>query len=515
MGFMIGTWVFKAIGGEAHNVNIVSLKHSPILRQNGQPHTKANSSLAEPTEPTRETLAMNEEFYTANFDTNDTSTTIVFNVYRGEPEALRTQLEAALNQENVVPPEVWIMCFNSPKWHLYETVVSAIRIEYPDRDSQIKVTTSDFNHKFHGRFLLAYMATTKYVLIVDDDRPIDSTTVYDYIQYMQRQKGVWGNFGHRRAATFEGYRSWPSVGYDLAVTDMEEQDYLSGMWFLEQTWLEYFMKERMPSWATSEDMHLSHVMRKYLNLNTYGGKVAFSAPSLPSKEYAATKGSALDLREFIFDHQLGRGNKVANVDQPIDTLVYAETPQDIEDFLLKLDACPSGGEVIATEVSDMTPWCNVGRTAAVFRGAKEQDVNGLIAAAEKLCAKTNCEYFSVKPKIRHGIRYFNMREGYGQAGTSVEIPFQTGASDVLLSLVGILNNVLPEKLFVPDVESLSWLEKDSAKRNRLQIYHSTVMLAVDIHLNSKTNGKWSHRNDEADQFPVMKAFGWPVTTSSL
>ncbi|KAL4130538.1 hypothetical protein PRIC2_006534 [Phytophthora ramorum] len=26
---------------------------------------------------------------------------------------------------------------------------------------------------------------------------------------------------------------------------MVEQDYLSGMWFLEQTWLEYFMKEHM------------------------------------------------------------------------------------------------------------------------------------------------------------------------------------------------------------------------------------------------------------------------------
>ncbi|KAL4173289.1 hypothetical protein KRP22_008442 [Phytophthora ramorum] len=35
-------------------------------------------------------------------------------------------------------------------------------------------------------------------------------------------------------------------------------------------------------------MHLSHVMRKYLNLNTYGGKVALHAPALPGKEYAAT-----------------------------------------------------------------------------------------------------------------------------------------------------------------------------------------------------------------------------------
>ncbi|KAG6972769.1 hypothetical protein JG688_00003850 [Phytophthora aleatoria] len=519
MGFMIGSWTIKAIGGEAHNVlhaSIVSLKHSPTLRQNDQPRIAANNSLAETTASSRETLAMGQEFYTSNFDANDTSATIIFNVFRGEPEALRMQLEAALNQNNVVPPDVWVMCFNSPKRLLYEAVVSAIRVKYPERGSQLKVTASDFNHKFHGRFLLAYMATTKYVLIVDDDRPIDSTTVYDYIQYMQHQKGVWGNFGHRRASTFEGYKSWPWVGYNLSVTDMEEQDYLCGMWFLEQTWLEYFVKERMPSWATSEDMHLSHVMRKYLNLNTYGGKVALSAPSLPSKEYAATTGSALDLREFIFDHQLGRGNKVANVDQPIDTLVYAETARDIEDFLLKLEACPSGDALNATEASDTIPWCHVGRTAAVFRGAKEQDVNGLIAAAEELCAKTDCECFSVKPNIRHGIRYFNMREGYGQASTGVEIPFQTGASDVMLSLVGILNNVLPEKLFVPDAESMSWSETDATKRNRLQIYHQTVLLAVEIHRNSKTNGKWRHRNDETDEFPTdMKMFGWQSSDTDM
>ncbi|EGZ29460.1 hypothetical protein PHYSODRAFT_469664 [Phytophthora sojae] len=408
---------------------------------------------------------MGEDFYTSDFSANDTSTTIIFNVYRGEPEALHIQLDAALNQENVEPPNVWVMCFNSPSRHLYEA----------------------FNHKFHGRFLLAYMATTKYVLIVDDDKAIDSTTVFDYIQYMNIKKGVWGNNGHLRAATFEGYKSWPTVGYDLSTTDMEEQDYLCGMWFLEQSWLEYFMKERPPSWATSEDMHLSHVMRKYLNLNTYGGK-------------------------FIFDHQLGRGNKVANVEQPLDSLVYAETVEDIETFIAKLDACP----LIIRSFSD-SPWCNAGRTAAVFRGAKEQNVNGLIAAAERLCAKTQCEYFSVKPWISHGIKYFNMREGYGQANTGVEIPFQTGASDVLTSLVGILNNVLPETLFVPDVASMRWPEvEDASKRNRLQIYHRTVLLAVDIHRSSKTNGKWDHRDDETEQFPSgMKTFVWRKDETTL
>ncbi|OWZ02789.1 hypothetical protein PHMEG_00025586 [Phytophthora megakarya] len=437
--------------------------------------------------PSQETLPMAKDFYTSSFKDDDTSTTIIFNVFKGRPKALAVQLMKALTQKAVSPPEVWVMCFNSPMEKKYRHVVEAVKNKYPELAHKVKFTVSDFNYKFHGRFLLAYMATTKYVLIVDDDKAIDGDTVQNYLQYMKIQKGVWGNNGHRRAATFEGYKSWPR---NFTEESWAEQDYLSGMWFLEQSWLEYFMKERLPSWATSEDMHLSHVMRKYLNLNTYAGRVAIgkTLPRKP-KEVQATQGSALDLREFIFDHELGRGNKVVSVDAPIKTLLYVETVGDIEDYLAKLDTCSSvnSSARVVNDVKISEPWCNGGKTAAVFRGAKEQDVKGLIAAAKKLCAKTNCEYFSVKPNIRHGIRYFNMREGYGQP--DVDIPFQTGASDVMMSLVGILNNVLPETLFVPDVDSMEWPETDTTKRNRLQIYHRTVLLAVDIHRNSKTNGK--------------------------
>ncbi|KAG6615878.1 eukaryotic translation initiation factor [Phytophthora cinnamomi] len=487
-------------------------QHQILLKVSASEHERVFEDFTVEVHTSQEVLPMGDEFYTSDYGENDTSTTIIFNVFKGRPKALAVQLMKALTQKYVTQPDVWVMCFNSPMEAKYRHVVEEVKKKFPDVADKVKYTVSDFNYKFHGRFLLAYMATTKYVLIVDDDKAIDGDTVNDYIKYMRIKKGVWGNNGHRRASTFEGYKSWPTVGYNLSTTDMEEQDYLSGMWFLEQSWLEYFMKERLPSWATSEDMHLSHVMRKYLNLNTYAGRVALGK-TLPHKpnEVQATKGSALNLREFIFDHELGRGNKVVSVDAPVKTLVYAETVGDLEDYLAKLDACPSHNSSAAINVGDITaavvsgPWCDGGKTAAVFRGAKEQDVNGLIAAAEKLCAKTNCEYFSVKPKISHGIKYFNMREGFGQASTGVEIPFQTGASDVMLSLVGILNNLLPQTLFVPDVSSMRWPETDDAKRNRLQIYHRTVLLAVDIHRNSKTNGKVTN-DEEKDDWVVTDDF---------
>ncbi|KAE9041438.1 hypothetical protein PR003_g6882 [Phytophthora rubi] len=526
--FVIGLWAVSVCWSVGSLSGLTKLSSSRNLRVSSQEddaqqvllNVREDETHVEVNRRSKEKLPMADEFYTSSYGNNDTSTTIIFNVFRGSPDALKLQLEAALDQQNVTPPHVWVMSFTSPNENAYKEVVDAMRLQYPERSSQLVMTTSNYNHKFHGRFLLAYMATTKYVLVVDDDKNIDSTTVYDYIQYMNLQKGVWGNFGQVRASTFDGYKSWPTVGYNLSAVDWVEQDYLCGMWFLEQTWLEYFVKERPPSWSTAEDMHLSHVMRKYLNLNTYGGKVALQARDLPGKDYAATVGSALDLREYVFDHQLGRGNKVANVDQPLDTLVYAESASDIENFMEKMDACPPDGKPTGG-----APWCNAGKTAAVFRGAKDQDVNSLILAAEQLCNRTNCEYYIVKPTIKHPIHYFNMREGYGQADTGVEIPFQTGTTDVIMSLVGILNNVLPSTLYLPSPEvsttSESDVNADPDKRNVLQIYHRTVLLTVDIHRNSKTNPKWSRRQDvtgstSTQEFPSeMKTFIWQREVDSV
>lgn len=477
---------------------------------------------------TDEGMAMAGKFYKSRFPADETSTTIIFNVFKGEPHALDMQLAVALSQQNVEQPQVWVMCFNSPKQSAYESVVAKYRAIHGD--DRVVFTVSNYNHKFHGRFLLAYMAKTKYVLVVDDDIMIDATTVADFQACMRMQRGVWGNFGHLRAVNFESYKSWPRVGYNLSEQQFAEQDYLSGMWFLEQSWLEYFAKERPPSWETSEDMHLSHVMRKYLNLNTYGGQVALSATQkLPDKSHHATKGHWLDLREHIFDHQLGRGNKVADVDQPIQTLVYAESVADINDFIAKLATCNDLEDKIAAQKRSMRglneaadldqlipPWCRAGKTAVVFRGAREQDVPRMIDAAMNLCAETACEYVSLKPKIRHPIKYFNMRECFGQQDT--DIPWQTGSSDVLLSLVGVLNNVLPQQFFLPDVDRTVWGDSEQTlqtKRNRLQIYHSTVKLALQIHASSRANQKWHHRHretseDDSVRFPgaAMRVFQW-------
>lgn len=284
------------------------------------------------------------------------------------------------------------------------------------------------------------------------------------------------------------------------------------MWFIEQSWLEYFLKERIPTWATGEDMHLSHTLRKYLNLDTFGGRGVNGNLTLP-KSRQTTVGPALHLREHLFDHQLGRGNKVAAVRSPIQTLVYAESLKDINDYIAKTQSC---------DKNDNAPWCSGGKTAVIFRGGMDQDVAGMIQQATALCNMTNCGYFAVKPKIKHKIQYFNMRQQFGQSDED-EIPYQTQVSDLLTSLVGVLNNVSPVTLFIPEVSNRKWKDTETM-RERLQIYRSTVLLAVQIHQNTKRivgmqehlQAKYKPDNPRGeDGFPVLIVYAWKYSAETI
>ncbi|KAJ3019353.1 UNVERIFIED_CONTAM: hypothetical protein HDU68_010707 [Siphonaria sp. JEL0065] len=259
------------------------------------------------------------------------TTTIIFNLYKGPSENLRLQLEAALQQTDLQVTNVWINVFGSPTVDEFESVYRDVERELRNNvfetgqriKPKLAFTKSTHDFKFHGRFLLGFMAKTKYLLIVDDDASFGVDVVSTFKTLMTTQhRGIWGTFGHLRGDGIPNadYRSWPNVNINRTEFNHYEMDYLSGMWFFEQGWLEYFFKERVFSWETGEDIHLSHAGRKYLNLNTYGGLVA-SGKELAGKGYTATVGKYLELREHMFDHYLGRGNKIADVRPTLDTLM--------------------------------------------------------------------------------------------------------------------------------------------------------------------------------------------------
>jgi hypothetical protein len=478
-----------------------SMRTHPKNRKKDDSHTDLIDDLA-----STEDFPMKKNFYAWSTDLKDDSVTIIFNVFRGRPGTLHKQLVQAARQVNISPPQIWVNSFNTSHSETFKTVVEKFNsfttseLNYPGR---VEFTSSTFNYKFHGRFFLAYMAKTKYVMIVDDDVMLEESIVSRFIDNMKRQRGVWGIKGHVGGSSLRDYKLWPERGFNrIEKNDYIEVDYLCGLWFIEQSWLEYFFKERMPSFETAEDMHLSHTMRKYLNLNSYGAfmNLTFSRSIAQKKGHHATNGAARRIREEIFQHSIGRGNKISKAPHSIKTLVYAETVGHIQDFISKLDKCKY------TWTSN--PWCvnELGPIAVVFRGAKEQDVQGLIQASKKLCQRTKCAYTIVKSlDLKSTIEYFNMREGFGQ--NEEDIPWQTATSDVLTSLVGILNNLTPSFFFLPQVSGASFdqdlIITKSIRRNRLDIYHNTVRLAVQIHMNQETNAKW----DSNGQKDLLQSHG--------
>ncbi|KAJ3265543.1 hypothetical protein HDU77_004809 [Chytriomyces hyalinus] len=448
--------------------------------------------------PHKSILPMQEHAYTSCH--KNPTTTIILNVYQGTTEAFKIQLENSLSQKGgrLAVPHVWVMLFDSPHADAFENMYKMIlrNVENGVYGShllpQLSLTRSSFNFKFHGRFLLGYMATTKYLLIADDDAEFGPDAVENLVNLMEtKRRGVWGGFGHLRGDGVPNvkYRSWPNVGINRDEFDHYEMDYLSSLWFFEQSWLEYFFKERPWTWETGEDIHLSHTVRKYLHLNTYGGTVSVNPPALPAKHYSATSGHFLEMREVLFDHLLGRGNKIADVRPTIDTLVFVDSATEIHSLMSLMKTCNTH------ESPRSALYCNLGKTAAIFRGScKDQNVNELVASAQQLCKATQCESFALKSEFKHPISYFNLAQDFGHDESVEPIPVSTRAADLIPSLVGVLNNVGPSRF-------LYHAKLCELNDGRAGFWTGTVKLGFEAYLQSVPNLKFSegqHKLSDTD-----------------
>ncbi|KAJ1552202.1 hypothetical protein HK405_012244, partial [Cladochytrium tenue] len=422
---------------------------------------------------------------------SDNSCTVIINVYRGSAEALRIQLNEAIHQTgNASVPHVWVTSFASPNSAQYRAVVDSVRAANPNLATSVDFIESGFNFKFHGRFLLGLMAPTRYILMLDDDAEIDKSTVRRCLDNINTpgRRGVYGGFGHLRGSPERGteYRSWPNVNIDRKQhPDFYEMEYMSSHWCFETAWLDYFAKERPWTWETGEDMHLSLAVRKFLNLNTYGGVLTRDAPPLPPKGHTATVGRFLEMREHLFDHTLGRGNKIADVRPTIDTLVYVEDASHIDRLIALLDACPDGDAPAGGAASAAWAWpCSIGKTAAVYRGsAVDQNVAALAAAARRLCARTRCESYALKSEFRHPVSHFDLRQDFGHERDA--LPLATSAADLVPSLAGVLQNVGPAAFVYAEIEgdaeviAARHVDGKEWTRGIYGVYRGAVRLAFD------------------------------------
>jgi hypothetical protein len=170
--------------------------------------------------------------------------TVILNHWKRH--TLCRQVDALLAQTSGPPAQIWICLFASPM----AADARAAALAY--NDSRIAVIESPFNFKYFGRFQLALAATTRYVLVFDDD-------MVPGRQYLATLLHT-ASTGHARGALLgsigwllprpqpapdlrlASYRSLhndsgglyvPDLAYDILVERLLEVDYLCSLWFME------------------------------------------------------------------------------------------------------------------------------------------------------------------------------------------------------------------------------------------------------------------------------------------
>jgi UDP-N-acetylglucosamine 2-epimerase (non-hydrolysing) len=200
--------------------------------------------------------------------------TAIVSVYR-RPQFFERFLWAMGNQTHK-PTEVWITTFGSA----HEDTFRQMLRQHDVNHTVFKFVSGDANYKYFGRFALAQMAKTPYVVLFDDDCIPGSRLFNNVLHTINIASGEYngligmkghGNIvedpiTHEQAHYFSHWEYRPDRTVPVDLT--------GGMWFLRTEWLRMMWRERpIPIlggyWETGEDFQLTYSLKKFLNLNTY------------------------------------------------------------------------------------------------------------------------------------------------------------------------------------------------------------------------------------------------------
>ena len=210
--------------------------------------------------------------------------TVILNHFKRH--TLCRQIEALLSQSSGPPAHIWVCLFASPM------AASARAAALSYNDSRIAVIESEHNFKYFGRFQLALSAPTRYVLVFDDDMVPGRrylATLIHAAGSTHARGALLGSIGwllprprpapDLRLGSYRSLRNdsggaylglyVPDLAYDLLVDRMLEVDYLCSLWFGEARLLRLLFREAPYTFATGEDFHLSHMLRKHAAAPSY------------------------------------------------------------------------------------------------------------------------------------------------------------------------------------------------------------------------------------------------------
>jgi len=125
----------------------------------------------------------------------------------------------------------------------------------------INSNNSNYNSNY-GSFLIAYLADTKYIAIIDDDYPPAKNWFKFCVEHQKEHPGVYGRFGERFSDDNYNNRNviYSGVGKEIKFNKvvMVGQSYF----FPKEAVLPMFSK-RPPFWHNNVDMHFSFLAIKH------------------------------------------------------------------------------------------------------------------------------------------------------------------------------------------------------------------------------------------------------------
>lgn len=163
---------------------------------------------------------------------------------------LEEQVQAVKNQ-SIKPKEIWI-------WHNQH---ESLKFNYP-KDVDV-VVHSNKNFKFSGRWALALLAQTDYIVMLDDDTISGLKYVQHVFNCMKTHPGLYVSVGitcrpHKRR-----------IGWVNSHPRIERVDFGGHSWVLKKDLVHWFWREPQYMWHNGEDIHLSYMLQKYAKVNTY------------------------------------------------------------------------------------------------------------------------------------------------------------------------------------------------------------------------------------------------------
>lgn len=150
---------------------------------------------------------------------------------------LSLQLGSLFNQS--VCPDLIVVLQNDS--------LTEINLDKYEGDDRIVIVRSSYNTKFWGRFAIAQIINSEYILILDDDIVPESRWVENCYRLLQEKNCVV-------CANGRGFKNDQGFGDSGEVGDDTQTAFGGHSWFFRKEWLKYMWEFPPISYETGEDI---------------------------------------------------------------------------------------------------------------------------------------------------------------------------------------------------------------------------------------------------------------------